>query len=344
LQEYKEQAVHFKREGKLAEAAAALRLYKQVLAMETRAKAAEQRKEYTRKMQQEAHFAAQQARMFSFYERFVDKELGRAQVVAWQDYGRQCAAAASNAENTEDKLEPGNLERKTASNLKEIRETDLSFIGKTCDPAEERIEVCPLEGIDFQTNKHLRDVLGIAKDFKGEFDIPAGGSIRVVATAQLPASMEYPDDNVQLEYVPVSQAEGRYIFGGSQYLNAERGSTRFAKLLVRRIGRKRITFDVFHVSVKKGIFSRSSEENLLGTAVVELKDLLRTNVIAGDFPLFDVTRRHELGGFLRIAIRTSSPFVQEESKKSEEEPMSATTGLSSTVARITQYPSFIFKE
>jgi hypothetical protein len=70
-----------------------------------------------------------------------------------------------------------------------------------------------------------------------------------------------------------------------QYVSTEQGSSRFAKLVARRMNRKRILFQIFYVSPKKRLFSRSTEETLLGTAVIPLADLLETNVIANELPL-----------------------------------------------------------
>jgi len=335
--EYKVQAVQFKQQGQMTEALEQLRLYKQALAAETTAKAAAQRQEYVTAVHKEAQWAAAQSRLFSFYEWFVDQEVGRAQVVAWKAYAQECESAAFRVESNDEEAF-GNLQRSAeVCDLKEIREPDLGFIGKTVDPADQRIEVCLLEGSDLQANKHLREVLGIEKDVTME--LPDHSSLRIVVTSQIPASMEYPDDDVILQYEPCSKVDAKYVFQGSKFLNAERGSSRFAKLINRRLGRKKLTFDVFCVSVKKSLFKTTSEDHLLGTAVVELKDLLQKNWIAGDFPLLNATRRHELGGQLRIAIRSGSPFGEQVATENEEKekPFTANTGLSSKVAKLQYY-------
>jgi len=116
--------------------------------------------------------------------------------------------------------------------------------------------------------------------------IPEGSSIRIHVTVQLPPSEKAPDDNVELEYKPQSRVDESYLFEYCQYVSTERGPSRFAKLVARRMNRnKRILFQVFYVSPKKRLFSRSTEETLLGTAVIPLEDLLETNVIANELPL-----------------------------------------------------------
>lgn len=338
--DYKVQAVQFKKQGNIPEATAALRLYKQVLATEQHARRLQQKRECIAQLQKESQFAKEQARMFGFYECFVDHVSGQAHVKAWKEYAQQCATAIANLEQAQD-LDgpPMDLQRvRTAGNLREIQEDDLTFIGKTMDPKEERIEVCVMECVELGTNKHLRQVLGIAQDFTGDIRLPASGAIHVRATVPLPASVDHPEDDVLLAYEPKNQAEGgSYVFHESQFVTAERGSSRFVKLLLRRVGRRKITFNVEYTSVKKGVFSSSKKEHSLGTAVVELKDLLKTNAIAGDFSLLDATRRQEVGGRLRIAIRTGHPFglVKETSKDDDdddqEQMTTANTGLTSNV-------------
>ena len=346
-QEYKVQAVQYKKEGRLAEAAAALRLYKQALSAETSAKVNQQRIECIQILQQEGQMAAEQQCNFMYYKKFVDSDLGSAQLAAWNEYAEQCASAVDALKKGGEPMESFKRSSATTSRLKVIPDEHLRFVGKSCDPAEERIEICILEGLDFHTNKRLRKIQqDTARETQGQTtEMPSADSIRVLATVQLPPSVEAPDDNSQLNYDPKSRnAEGTYVFGSSKFVNAERGSSRFGKLLARRMVRKRITFDVFYVAkIKKSFFAKhSTEQTLLGSAVVELKDLLQTNFIAADFPLLDLSRRNELGGRLRIGIRSGGPFG--DAKVLEEDSMAATTGLSSTLANIQPYSPFSLSE
>jgi len=332
--EYKVQAVTCKKEGRLQEAAAALQLYKQALVSESGAKAAEQRKECIALLKQEISTAAEQFLKFSYYQRFVDKEVGTAQLVAWKEYSQQCVAAIGKLENGGETIQ---LQRMTESSIKIIRDDDLRFIGQSVDPAEQRIEISILEIHNLHTNKNVRQILNTPKG--EEVVIPAADSIRVRVTVQLPPSAEAPDDNMELDYKPQSRVDGSFIFGPSQYANAERGSSRFAKLLARRMTRKNITFDVFYVPRKK-LFSRSTEEKLLGTAVIKLNDLLQSNVVAKEFPLLNKTRQHELGGCARIAVRTGAPFGEPSETSPEADPLVVDTGLISAVVDIQQYGAY----
>ena len=284
--------------------------------------------------------AAQQSLKFAYYKQFVNEQMGSAQLEAWQQYGTQCTAVMNKLKTPGG--EPLSLQRITTSGLKEITNDDLSFIGESIDPAEQRIEITILEVFDLRTNKNLRQLLNVPKN--EEAVIPEGSSIRIQATVQLPPSEKAPDDNVELEYKPQSRVGETYIFQSCQYVSTERGPSRFAKLVARRMNRKRILFQVFYVSPKKGLFSRSTEETLLGTAVIQLKDLLETNVIANDFSLLDKTRQHELGGLARIAIRTGAPFGEsvKDAIKVEQTPV-ASTGMSSSAAACMQpYAAYEF--
>jgi predicted xylose isomerase-like sugar epimerase len=90
------------------------------------------------------------------------------------------------------------------------------------------------------------------------------------------------------------------------------------------------------VSPEKRLFSRSTEETQLGTAVIQLKDLLETNIIADDFPLLDKTRQHEFGGLARIAIRTGASFGETKEDTKEEQSPVANMGTTSGAATCIQ--------
>ena len=333
--EYKVEAVTCKKEGRLQEAVVALKLYKQALAAENSARVAELRKECILQLQQEVTTAADQSLKYCFYQRFIDDTIGSIQLGAWNEYSRKCSAVI-------DKLkgggEPMNLQRAKKSSLRMVRNDGLSFVGKAIDSAEQRIEISILELLHLQTNRNLREILNIAKGEKVE--IPADASIRIHMTVQLPPSAEAPDDNIELEYRSASLMNGIFVFGPSQYVTVERGSSRFAKLVARRMTRKRITIEVYYVSPKKGLFSRSTVEKLVGTATIKLSDLLQTNVIAGDFPLMD-KRQHELGGCLRVAIRTGTSFAESNERNPESEAQEVKTGLASEALNVEQYAPYV---
>jgi hypothetical protein len=141
----------------------------------------------------------------------------------------------------------------------------------------------------------------------------------------LPANEHALEQDVQLEFSPTQlldegKADRIYLFDGSQFLHAERGLTRFAKTFARRLTRRRcLSFEVVYIHSKNkasssgGLFGRfgsnkpvEMEETSLGVAGMELKDLLESNYVAADLPL--VENRKELGGVVRVAVRSGSPF------------------------------------
>jgi len=325
--EYKVDAVRLKQENKMSEAVAALRKYKEALVAETSAADAEKRKECIDALQAESKVAKEQVRLFKFYEHFVDGDIGGKQMAFWKQYEKSCTTAINGVKGEQ---AISTLSRSSDNGAIKIDADDLSFIGEACDAADTRIEVTLLEAIDINDNKHMKKILENPKK--------SNDMIRIVTTVQVPPSADTPDDNVEFTCNTEVNEQGTYSFDDASYhVEAVRGSSRFAKLVARRLQRKRVTFDVYYVEITKGFLSQSSKETLLGTAVVELKHLLSARFVAGDFPLLDGTRRHETGGLLRISVRTGAPFGAE---GDGDTPMTATTGLSLTGVKIRPYPAY----
>ena len=377
-QEYKIEAVKFKHEGKKEEAIAALRLYKEALTAEQKVQVLQQRKEMIQSLESEIPLAAEQARMFSFYKLFVDQQVGHAQLAAWDEYHRKCLSRKLGLEIMEEDDAKSNelLQRDKEGALLAIHPRgDLSFVGNNCDPNDDRIEITILEMVNLQNNKSLISLLTEATNNDKIEYMPSPSSIRVVVTVHLPLSAGAQDDGTTqvLDYKPSSKAAttaatkgwSYHAFGSSQYISTERGSTRFAKLLLRRLTRRRcVTIEVFYLSTVKskgGFFAIGSNttttETLIGSASMELKDFVETdtNCIALDLPLLDTGRRKPMGGFLRIAIRTGRRFQEggegvgnkshgvehhEEGHKSIDPPA---TGLSAT-GILKKYSPFILLE
>jgi hypothetical protein len=315
--EYREQAVKQKQLGNKDAAIAALRLYKEALAEEEKAKVAAQKKEWIIELQKEAAQAHEQARRFVYYARFLDEKVGSAMTSAWRLYAESCS---SHAKHLSSGIESASFRlgrRQEKSGLQWISDSDYSFVGTSCDPSECRIEVSILELIDLEKNKRLCAALGAApdKDPGGqELNLPDAPSIRVVVTIHLPQNTEVADESEQiLTFTASVLSDDRktYVFGPSQLIHAERGASRLAKLFARRLSRRRCVFiEVFysHTIVTKGLFSTTSkiEEISLGSTGLELTALQEKNFIAMDLPLLDA--RREVGGKLRLAIRSGSPF------------------------------------
>lgn len=347
--EYRAQAVQHRQLGNKDEAIAALRLYKEALALEEKAKAAAQKKEWILELRKEDSLADEQARRFVYYSQFIDSNLGSKMVTAWRLYARACSSLAMALEKDELSSSFSLQRRIEEDGLQEISDTDLSFVGTSCDPAECRIEFSLLELMDIQNNKHLREKIGVDTD-PGVVTMPEAPSMRVVLTVHLPQNAEGSDDSEQiLTFTANSLLDYRkgYFFGQSQYIHGERGTSRFAKLFTRRLTRKRcVSVEVFysHTIVTKGLFSNSlkTEEILLGSATIELKELQEKNFIAMDLPL--VQSRREVGGKLRLAIRSGSPFCEQANAPSDtsNDEATATTGLGRRDVGLESYSQVVF--
>ena len=335
--EYKVEAVRFKKENKMQEAAAMLRLYKEALAAETSAANLQKKKERIALLQAEMDLANKQRGLFRFYSMFVDGSVGSKQVTFWKRYQRACRVALQSSQTSE---ELPNLTRSSEYGALELVAKDLSFVGESCNKTEERIEVWILDAVRLLENKHMKKLLEDPEQKKVLEKNP--GLIRAFITVQLPLDPDQPDSNVEQTVEAGLSNDGLCEFKESStfFVEAPRGSSRFAKLLARRLQRRRVTIDVFHVIEKKGLLSRSTIKTLLGTASLELKELLSSNYIAGEFPLLDKTRRHETGGYVRVAIRTGAPFSAEDVDPSGQEDVSATTGVSSTGTVVKPYAVF----
>lgn len=315
---YREQAVKQKQLGNKDAAIAALRLYKEALALEEKARAAAQTKEWILALEKEAILASEQARRFVYYSQFVDKDDGSKFTSAWRIYEEACLSLAKSlGRGVESVSRP--VQRRMENGLRRILDCDLAFVGESCDPSESRIEMSILELINLQSNKRLREQLGIVPVSDPDelvLTMPDVDSIRVVMSVQLPGNADAADDSVQtLTFNANSLRDGNrtYAFGPSQFIHAERGISRFAKQFARRLARRRcVAIEVFYlrVTVTKGLFSSSTktEEILLGSAGLELTALQDKNFIAIDLPL--VEARREVGGLVRLAIRSGMPFCE----------------------------------
>ena len=171
--------------------------------------------------------------------------------------------------------------------------------------------------------------------------------IRIRLTAHLPAHEHALEEDVKLEFSPTQLlSEGSdsiYLFDSStsQFIRAERGTSRFAKTFARRLSRRRcLSFEVLYLRPKstkpsKGLFGRlggastrsmeESEEMVLGTAGLELSDLLEKNYVATDIPM--VESRRQLGGVLRVAVRSGTSFGDTKPDPGEETDTSPLLGF-----------------
>lgn len=281
-------------------------------------------------LQAEMSLAKDQVRMYRYYAAFVDETTGKEQLEFWNRYEQALASAIIQG-----KADLPDVTTRTSDHgASKLVSDNLLFVGESCDASDQGIEVSLLDVVGLLENKHMKRLLENPKTKKSMQLNP--GTIRAVVTVQLPPNPDQPDDYVEQSFEVESSSTGVCSFEESTVcVDGARGSTRFAKLLARRLQRRRVTVDVYHVPEKKKLLSRSSNKTLLGSAVLELKDLLTSNYIAGEFPLLDVTRRHECGGHVRVAIRTGAPFSAEGDQPKPKKEAS-TTGVAQSSEPILQ--------
>eukprot|EP00977_Amphora_coffeiformis_P017077 scaffold5479_cov199-Amphora_coffeaeformis.AAC.16 len=351
---YKAQAVQFKQQGEKEKALAALRLYKQAAAAEAAAQTATLQRECMTQLQAEIQLATVQSSRFAYYQYFCDAAVGTTMAAGWRRYARDCATLLYRIERatTAAKTTPNNhkddtttttkqeeqhtlpsqlrlpLQRSTTAALQQL--PDISFVGTSCDVAETRLEFTVLQVCDLQQNKHLRDLILVDNTTTSKTTSNTSNDglavtpehLQVHVTVHLPANADALEQDVVWEFQPTRVVtEGSdetatllYTVDQSQFLHAERGTSRLAKTLTRRLSRRRcVSLEVRYVRPKKApksLFGRSKttevETIVLGSAGMELSALMETNFVAVELPLLE--GRKPLGGFLRVAVRSGSPF------------------------------------
>jgi hypothetical protein len=318
-EEYKREAVRFKQEGKLTDATKSLRLYKKALAEEDRKREMEECRALVEELNSEIVLAREQQQRHAFYERFVDVQAGAAQLCFWRRYASNCSKVITVIQAKGTKAVK--IARTNSGGGNYIHNEDLGFVGGSADPHDARMELTIMDVMDIRENKHLKKILRQIekeqKENKAQVAAADKPSLRIDVTIQLPPSEKESDSNISLSFHPLPEENngvGDYNCGISQYVQIARGDSRFAKTIRRRMERKRIQFAVTYVppQKKKSFFKKNQEngqtETSLGYVAVDLKDFLGGNFIAGDFPIMDSVRRNELGGRLRLCIRTGIPF------------------------------------
>lgn len=143
------------------------------------------------------------------------------------------------------------------------------------------------------------------------------------------------NDNGEEAGVQPYERQGRVDFwslnGGpfAQHVTLARGDSKFAKAVIRRMERRKITIALVchaHANISdhqktgfKGWFGGGSSNNSkkqeettppvnLGKIILETKDLLDHGCIVGEFPLLGTGKRN-VGGKLRLSIRTGVSFL-----------------------------------
>ncbi|CAB9510519.1 expressed unknown protein [Seminavis robusta] len=335
--ELKQEAIALRDQKKIKEAAEVLKLYKIALKREQDAQEMKRRKEIVGAIQKEIEYAQKQIRIFEYYERFVDNEAQ--QVAKWNEYATRCAnvsklimAKGSDAVKVTKKKGEFFHARRTGDEQEQNDFNGLvaDVVDRGGDPSDGRLEITIIGMENVNENTHLQKLL---KKQKREHLPQHPSTVRIEVDLQIPPNEHDTESHIALRYEPPADAlkkleltteeqkqnlPNSYPFDSSQYVDLERGNTAYGKIIRRRIERnKKATLTVFHVPVaeKKGwLWSKKNKEELppptlLGKVVVELQGLMhRKCVAAGDFPLMNGSGTKELGGSIRLAVRTGIPF------------------------------------
>ena len=350
-EEWKQQAILLRNAKRITEATQALKSYKEALKKEARAAEQERRTQAVADLEQERLLMIQtQLRLIQFFQRFVNEGVGTDLWKRWKAYDRECVnTIASIQQQPIDKHLPV-LTRKKSNLLLRLdngtvndavdNDTICTFLQKGADPTEERLEISLLDVRGLKANKTMQKIIkgGLEEQQEGNTNNSRSSFLRVTVTLQLPPSEEESDKTIDLtleseECTELEREENEicYHFQGSHYANLPvRGNSRFAKKMLHRMERRRVQIAIHYVPVIKqqqkgwigGMMKNNSEQHntnnndstvLLGMVVLNLKDLLTSNCVAGDFPLTrsSGSSSKTVGGTAGLCLRTGVPFDPE---------------------------------
>jgi len=260
----------------------------------------------------------------------------------WREYGNQCTAAAATIEKdgmaavtvTRTNEDGGQTIQDT--DLSFINNNDGN---KTQQLLENKLELSILAVIGLQDNRYLKKALRKEKvarqavpaeaDTNGSSSTKSASSttsaslststastsstppqISLDVTIQLPAHEHDTEDTTMLSFNTkpstldnTTTTNSTYEFGDvPQYFAIERGTSRYAKSLRRKMNRKKILLHVLYTpNTKKPTFflrgnsqTDSTTEVKLGTVSLDLKEFVTGTFVAGDFPMYDSIQTNEV--------------------------------------------------
>jgi len=384
-EELKQEALRLRNEKNMVEATKVFRLYKQALQREAEAAELERRKEMMRSVEEEFPLVRRQLRMFTYYHRFVDSTVGAQQLRRWNEYEAACRkaikflqqqGASKGVDITRNNRKNNNFLLRFDSPSGDVGGVDddaatiRRFVESGIDPTEERLEVSVVDLRNLGENKPLQKV---RRHQKQRGKLQSSGSFRVDVTIHLPPNEHEMEHSIELAFMPKSsssRAEGDQQlcaaeddddtcnFDDTKYVEIARGDSKFAKKVIQRMERRRVTVSVYHVptasldatvdsdtaaaenskrnkgwfwsgSKKEGDINKADGDDdvnedgedgvtLLGKVVLETKDLLTGNCIVGDYPLLSGGSR-PVGGTIGICLRTGVAFDPQRQKGASED-------------------------
>ena len=338
--ELKQEAIKLRDAKMMKEAGEMLKQYKEALKREKQEADFKKRQKVIQAIQNEIEFAKRQARIFEFYDKYVDTDAQQATL--WKNYIAKCSNVSKviqvkGPEAVKIARKTGDLmcAKQEGQGEEEINAVAQSLIeiGSNSEASDERLEIAIIDVQKLQENSHLEKLLKQQKRDK----VPHHPTtIRIDVHLQMPPSEEESDKSIDLVFEPTEDALKKlklttesednpqlppfYEINKSQYVDLVRGNSSYGKAIRRRIERnKKIHITAYSVPVKpkKGWFwskkGKSDEElppaTLIGKIVLELEGLLQNKCIAaGEFPFMNGSGSKALGGMLRLVVRTGVPF------------------------------------
>jgi hypothetical protein len=355
--EWKQEAIRLRDEKKIEEATQALIQYKLALTSEQEQRELLARQEQREKIRSEIDSAQIQYHRFIFWEKLVDTGTGTQQQDAWLRYMDLCRKVMEVIQTRGTKAlsitTPG-PPHPGGGSLRCLPDDLSELVYRATDPSEERLEVSMIDMIDLQTNKFLAAAEKSASS-TGDCSGFQWVKFDVHVCIQLPSNDSETEKPVEVRFHSKPYQLSSFLNEGerkglpedhcskhirtellatttysqqefSHYVSFERGDSPFAKTLVRRMERRKITISVSCHSVddpsdptvgkRKGWFGggkKKTEENpkepiILGKVILDTKHFLQEcPCIVGEYPL-QGTGKREVGGRLRLCIRTGIPF------------------------------------
>ena len=338
--ELKQEAIKLRDAKKMKEAGEMLKQYKEALKREKQEADVKKRQKVIQVIQSEIEFAKRQARIFEFYDKFVDTDAQQATL--WKNYIAKCSNVSKviqvkGPEAVKIARKTGDLmcAKQEGQGEQEINAVAKSLIeiGSNSEVGDERLEIAIMDVQKLQENSHLEKLLKQQKRDK----VPHHPTtIRIDVHLQMPPSEEEADKSIDLVFEPTEDALKKlklttepednpqlppsYDINKSQYVELVRGNSPYGKAVRRRIERnKKIHITAYSVPVKpkKGWFWSKKEKSddelppptLIGKIVLELEGLMQNKCIAaGEFPFMNGSGSKALGGMIRLVVRTGVPF------------------------------------
>jgi len=328
--EYKQEIIRFRDENNMTEATKMMKLFKNALKEEAQVKEANLCSEIVQQIDDEIQVAEKQKRLYTFVGRFVDAEMGTEQQLYWSKYASSCAKVkeivkskgARVLEISRSAGKGGLMHVQNNGNL-------LDFVECGAVSSDMRLEFAILDVRNLHQNKNWQKLFDVDPSAaKIENNVKNSNyTIRANVTVQLPPSMADVESCIELSFeaLPTEKRELNdeelaFPSNESQYVDLPRGDSKYAKLILKRMERRRIQINLYHIPVEEkakgwiGSFSKTSvpsdrgkSPTHLGKVVLDLKKLLSKNSIAGDFPLMTSNTR-VAGGIVGLSVRTGAPF------------------------------------